>query len=177
MKNKQIVELNNVLASLQGQVYDTKAQLQSEFNKVFDKMPELQAAISQVQDSQEYSFDSLGEVVSWLRFDFSPFSDCLDYLQGYLSETHCIYTDLNNDCLTYSQGESIVVQDDAGRDNGVYLADKCIINESEYKNDGEVDETKRNALIEAYMEKTGYFPGVFRCDRGGRVYSVKTLKS
>jgi hypothetical protein len=70
-----------------------------------------------------------------------------------------------------------VVQDDAGRDNGVYLADKCIINESEYKNDGEVDETKRNALIEAYMEKMGYFPGVFRRDRDGSVYSVKTLKS
>ena len=59
--------------------------------------------------------------------------------------------------------------------NGVWLNSKCIIEESSYTDDdGEVNETKRNALIEAYMDKSGFFPGVFRTDSHGNVFAIKT---
>lgn len=53
-----------------------------------------------------------------------------------------------------------------------------MIPERDYKSDGEdVDVIKRNALIEAYMERSGYFPGVFRVDQRGNVSLVDTKNS
>ncbi len=93
-----------------------------------------------------------------------------------MREYHFVDTDWKNDTLSMSQGESIIIQDDTRRDNGVWLNGKRVIDESEYKVDGEVDETNRNRLIEAYMTETGFFPGVFRCDSHGNIFLVNTQK-
>jgi hypothetical protein len=76
-----------------------------------------------------------------------------------------------------SQGECLIIQDDTRHDNGVWLSGKCIIDEVDYTDHtitGKVDTRKRNELIESWMEKNGYFPGVFRCDCYGNVYHVNT---
>ena len=53
-------------------------------------------------------------------------------------------------------------------------AGEIIIDGDEYTEDGEVDEVKRNELIEAYMEKTGCFPGVLSDDDHGNLFLVNT---
>jgi hypothetical protein len=180
--NKTIKALNKQLTGLQGDRDKIETKLQLAWNKVFDKSKTLKAGISAVESSNEYFGDECGEIVSWVRFDLSNFQECKQYLECYLGD-YCVDIDWDNDCLKYRQGESLIIQDDTRRDNGVWLNHKCIIDESEYRDinsenehyeRGEVNEVKRNELIEKYMEKSGYYPGVFRVDYHGNVSAVKT---
>lgn len=157
-----------------------KAKLQKEYDKVFDDSKALAKAIANAENASMYQIGEDGEVESWFRFSgLSDFHECREYFETWLLESHCMMVDWDNDCFLYSQGESLIIQDDARnrRDNGVWLSGKQIIEESEYRDDdGEVDESKRNELIEAWMEKNGYFPGVFRVDNYGNVSHVNTQK-
>ena len=151
-------------------------QLKKEFDKVFDNDKALQKAINDSESASEYGNDSSG-IYSWFRFSgLSEFKDdAKEFLDEYLSDLG-IQVDWDNECLMHYQGESLVIQDDTRHDNGIWLECKLIIPESEYKIEGEVNETLRNKLIEEYMEKTGFYPGVFRVDYYGNVFSVNTLK-
>lgn len=157
-----------------------KAKLQKEYDKVFDDSKTLAKAIANAESASEYQLDEYGEVESWFRFaGLSDFQECREYFETWLMESHYMRVDWDNDCFLYSQGESLIIQDDSRNrsDNGVWLGHKQLIAESDYRDeDGEVDEAKRNALIEAWMEKNGYFPGVFRVDSYGNVSPVNTQK-
>lgn len=170
--NKTIKALNKKLSKSIGDISEIKSQLQVEWNKVFDDCTAVKTMVAKVENSNEYRTDQYGEIESYVYLNTSDFKDCMAYFKNYMMEFHFIQFD--GDCLSYSQGESITIQDDTRRDNGVWLNGKCIIDESEYKDDTEVNETKRNELIEAYMEKHGYFPGVFRADSHGNVFPVST---
>jgi hypothetical protein len=173
--NTKIKELNAMLSNVQANECDIETELQLAWNEVFDDMTVLKDAVTQLENSKDYSRDSYGEIVSWIRFDFKDFDDCKEYLKEYMRENHYVDCDFENDSMTYSQGDSLIIQDDTRRDNGVWANHKCVIDENEYKTEeNEVDESKRNQLIEAYMEKNGYFPGVFRCDQYGNVFLVNT---
>ncbi len=153
--------------------------LQDEYNKVFNDDSTLAKVISLVENSTDYSFDENGEIESTYKwYGMSDYVECKEYLQEWLFE-RCIRVNWEHEYLGMSQGENLIIQDDSyrARDNGVWLSGKCVINETDYLDEsGEVDETKRNELIEAYMEKSGYFPGVFRADQHGNVFHVITQK-
>jgi hypothetical protein len=175
MINKTIQKLNNKLNKSNADVCKIESELQTAWNKVFDKSKAILDAMAKLQSSTDFTYDG-GEIASYIRFcDLSDFQECRQYFETYMRDTHFVTVEWENECLLYGQGESITIQDDTRHDNGVWLNSKCIINESEYKSDGEVNETKRNALIEAYMDRNGYFPGVFRTDSHGNVFSINTL--
>lgn len=176
--NSKIKELQEKLNGLYNDKQSIIGKLQLEYNKVFDDSKTLEKAIANAEQASMYQFDEYGEVQSWYRFDgLKEFKDCKEYFEIWLSENHNMTVNWDNDCLLYSQGESLIIQGSHGRDNGVWLGSKRVIDEKEYKDDnGKVDIEKRNELIEKYMEKSGYFPGVFRTDYYGNVYPVNTQK-
>ena len=178
--NKQIKALNEKLATIEEDASEIEAQLQAEWNEVFEDMTQLRDAVSQLEQSNQYSHNTYGEICSWVRFDTSDFKDCGEFLKEYLRESYCIDLDFDGDTLTMSHGDdNLVIQSDSrqNRDNGVWQDHKLIIAESDYKNeDGEIDETKRNELIELHMQKSDYFPGVFRVDYHGNIFPVSTAK-
>lgn len=178
--NSKIKALNKKLSEVAGNAADIETQLQVEWNKVFDDMTQLRKAVNALECSDDYATNEYGDIISWTRFDTSDFKDCQNYLKEYMRDSYCVDVDFQNDALSMSHGDdNLIIQDDSrhSRDNGVWQSHKQIIAESDYKTeDGEIDETKRNELIEAYMEKTGHFPGVYRIDYHGNVFSVNTAK-
>lgn len=172
--NATIKKLHAKLQTIQGDVCEIENQLQTAYNKAFDKDKAIKSVMAELEASQDFICDQYGEISSYVHFDLSDYQDCKEYFVNYMRDSLFVSVDFQNDCLTYGQGESMIIQDDTRHDNGVWLSGKCVIDESEYKQDGDVDEVKRNSLIEAYMERTGYFPGVFRCDSHGNVFLVDT---
>lgn len=155
-----------------------QSQIQNELNAVFDDWKELQDAIKKLEsfDKVEY-YGAEDGIYSFVRFDLTDVPEReQDYLRDYLMDKHCMYPEFKNDVLTQFQGDDcILIQDEHGRDNGVYQGHKCILDEDEYKDeDGEINEERRNELIEQHMERTGWYPGVFRLTRYGDVYPVNT---
>jgi hypothetical protein len=170
-----IEQLKSKLASLQistgTEISALEAELQTALNVAFDDCGELQKAIADVQNSNEYGTDG-NEIYRWLRFDLSDFSDDREYLETYLRD-HFVHADFENDALMYYIGPQLIINDDGD----VYDEDsgKIIITETACADDdGAYCEKVRNALIENWMEKTGYFPGVFSVDRHGNVFLVNT---
>jgi hypothetical protein len=172
--NKKINELNNVLQAADASIEEIRSQLQLAWNDVFKDMTALKDAEASVAQSSDFAWDAHGEIVSWIRFDLTPFEDCKEYFANYMREYSYVEVDFKNDILTYSQGPSIVINEDSDvydQDSGKFILKRkdCL------DDDGAFDETKRNALIEEYMEKQGYFPGVFSSDHYGNVFSVSTI--
>jgi hypothetical protein len=151
-------------------------QIQKEINKIFDKDKEIKKALIELESSQELTFDEFGEVSTWLRFELpEKYKAYIDEFLNYIGELGAYY-DLKNDCLLSHIGDDYIsIQDDTRSDNGVWQNHKIIIEESEYKDDdGNIDELKRNELIEEYMEKNGFFPYVIRVNRYGNAFFVST---
>ena len=174
--NKQIKALNKKLATIAEDASEIETQLQAEWNEVFEDMTQLRDAVTKLESSNDYCRNSYGEICSWVRFDTSDFKDCQAFLKDYMRESFCAEVDFENDSLTMNHGDdTLIIQDEMGRDNGVWQDHKLVIAEIEYKNDdGEIDKTKRNELIEKHMQKSGYFPGVFRVDCHGNIFPVST---
>lgn len=168
-----IGNLNVKLAANESNRADIEAQLQTAWNEVFQANTQLTNVVTQLEKSTDYSWDKYGEIVSWIRFDLSDYRDNLEYFKDYMREYHHVTVDSDSDCLAYSQGPCIVINEDGD----VYDqdGDKFFVSKIDYRDDdGESDYVKRNELIESYMEKSGYFPGVFRSDRHGNVFHVNT---
>jgi hypothetical protein len=178
---KEVVMINSAIRKLNAKLKTNHAaaqaihdKLQAQWCRVFDKSPVIVKAISDLENSVEYRFNEYGEIESYLYLDLSDFKECRDYLRSYFADL-AITLERDGDCLTLSQGDCIIIQDQTRRDNGVWFNGKCVIDEIEYRLEGlEVNVAKRNELIEAYIEKTGCYPGVFRCDRHGSMFPVKT---
>jgi hypothetical protein len=159
---------------------ELQSLIQTELDRTFDDWAALQSAVANLESFEGVEYFSEGEdICSFVRFD------CLadvadrerDYLESYLSGRG-VLVDWKNEVLSQYLGpDCIIIQDDHGRDNGVYQEHKQLFDEDDYRDeDGEIDEQKRNALIESHMERTGCWPGVFRVTRHGDVYPVNTNK-
>jgi hypothetical protein len=155
-----------------------KTEIQKELNKIFNKNKEIKKSIKDLESGS--CIDYLGEVdgiYSYIKcYELSEIKpEYREYLKNYLSD-YGITIDFKNECLlNYLGDDNIIIQDDTRHDNGVWQGNKIIIAESEYKDDSrEVDESLRNQLIEKHMEKTGYFPGVFRIDYYGNIFPINT---
>ena len=168
---------------------EIKAKVQIEANKLFDKDKELKQALIELENSNDYNIGEYGELESWIRFNSNFPNELNEYFENYLSENFgYIRMDFKNDALISFHGDDFIsIQDDArhNQDNGIWQGQKMIIKEDEYRDEnpenehyerGEINIAKRNELIEQHMEKTGYFPGVFRVDYHGNVFSVNTKK-
>lgn len=176
--NKRIKELELQLADTRTTRLEIESKMQVEYNKIFKADKKLAKAIQATEDSVKYTTGESGDIESWCATDsLRVYSDCAEYLENWLMENHFMRPDFDNDCLLMSHGDdNLIIQDDARRgDNGVWQSQRMIIDQDAYTTeDGEIDVKKRNALIEAHMEKTGYFPGVFRVDQYGNVTPVST---
>lgn len=170
---KTIERLTKKLKKATVNVAEVEEKLQLAWNKMFKKLPQLLEAAELTENSKEFAWDSCAEIVSWTRFDLTDFQHCKEYLTNYMREYHFIDIDWENDALYYNIGPAIVINgsgDVYDQDSG-----KFFIDSNDYKDDnGELNESKRNKLIEAYMEKTGCFPAVFSADSHGNVFIVNT---
>jgi hypothetical protein len=104
----------------------------------------------------------------WIRADFSLFIDETNHFQREIFQA-CLdsmdtftIADFENDSLTTSEGPCIMINDSGDREDGnIWLEGKLIIDRDEYRDEnGDLDESRRNELIEAYMTASGYFPSV-----------------
>ena len=178
--------MNTKIETLQRALTETKAeqrklidsleyQLRDEYRRVFGFDRELQEAIGKLNcyERVEYGCEENG-YYAWIRcyvseFDTKTDLSLVDALNDYLSD-HGMEFDAENDALKMNIGGRLVVVD-----SGDVLdseTGRTIIARSAY-----ADEAERNALIEAWMEKNGYFPGVFSQDIHGNVFAIDTRKS
>ncbi len=163
-----IEKLNSVKAESQNHIFELDRQLQTEYNKEFSRDKLLSKMVKRLQKSDALELGPNG-IYQWISFDVSEYSNCLDYLKAYLDETYCIRIGEHNDSLELDVGPSLTINhrgDVFDEDSG-----KFAINAHDYKNVSE-----RNALIEAYMEKTGHFPGVYSVDSYSNVTTADTQK-
>lgn len=169
--NSQINALKARYDSLEVDQAQISMELQIEYDKVFAAMPFIQDAVTKLESSTDYTWSD-GDIASYLRIDLSDFRTCREYFDTYMRDTHCVDIDWNNDCLLYNQGPCIVINDGDVLDQE---SNEWFIGKDAYKDDdGHLDLPKRNALIEAYMERTGYYPGVFETDGHGNISFVNT---
>lgn len=183
MKNEEIETLEKMIerAELEhsANLIKYKERLFIQWRKIFENDKKLQRDAENAQNASEYGEDENG-IYSWFRVktDLKEYSDCSEFFETWLSENYNLTVDWENDCFVLWQGDdNIIIQVDTGRDNGVWQGSKLLFDEDLYRTeDGTVDIEKRNALIEEHMEKTGYFPGVFRVDQYGNVSYIQTLK-
>ena len=165
MKNRKIERLISLKAINHAECKKIQERIQAEYNRLFKKDKTIQDAIKALECGGEYTTDESGEIQRWVRFETSNYKDCLDALGEYLSENHFMYLDAKNDCIQTNEGESLVINEDGD----VFLGHKVVIDSDTYS-----DTKERNRLIEEYMERSGYFPGVFEQSRNGDVWLVNT---
>jgi hypothetical protein len=171
--NDTINRLNQELSTLDGDREGIKDKLRTAWGLVFEASESIKTMVSRVETSTNYAIDKYGDISSFTHEDFSEFESCREYFEGYMQETHHVSIDWDNGALLQSLGTCIVINDDGD----VYDqdGDKFFIKSGDYLDDnGDPDTEKRNELIEAYMESSGYFPGVFRVGKYGDVFSVNT---
>ncbi len=127
------------------------------------KIKALDDALSQSQDLTDVPNDEF--VHRWVRFDASTLIVAeskleRELLKEYLQDNYSIELDLDNDVAHTAEGPVIAINDDGDvldQDSGQW-----IVSRKDYETIAE-----RNRLIEAYMERTGYFPSVVKFGRYG----------
>ena len=181
--NEQIELLNQMIQraeldhSTQVDVY--RKRLREQWTKIFKNDKQLEKDAENALNASEYMLEDDG-LYTWFRvkINLEDYSDCKEYFEEWISDKYGLSVGWQHGCfMNYHGDDFISIQDDAGRGNGVWQNNKCIIDEQEYKNeDGSINEARRNELIENHMEKDGCFPGVFRVTRYGDVFHVNTQK-
>lgn len=156
---KHRLEMNQVVSQVE-------SQLLEEYSKIFEKDTKLQTAIKELEDSKEFGIDD--GIYRWNRFDFDDYKDnneVIEYLEQYLNEHHFINIDIKNDAIMKNEGFNLILD----HDGNIYDEDsqEFIIDHSEYTN-----KSKRNKLVNNWMEKNGYFPGLFSVDRYNNVFLI-----
>lgn len=172
----QIKKLSSENSARETEVRAAALAYMAEALKIRDT--ELKALVASLEASRDLAADDEFPY-QWVRFTPSDFINTgselqRDLFRDYMAETYGVSgVDFENDCLMLCIGECIVINEDGD----IFDSTKCIIHRSDYSlddGDGDADFTKRNKLIEAHMEKTGFFPSVIRQDRHGNVFYVDT---
>lgn len=174
--NKIKEELESTKAKSQMEVTALKNRARAIFSAELEAKQDIINKMTQALDSTEELTTVRNDEYyhRWIRADFSQLIDTDDELQRelleeYFSDNHCAYVDFENDCLTTAEGPCILINHDGDvldQDSGKWFISK---------NDYETVE-ERNALIEAYMEKSGCFPSVISVDYHGNAVYTSTLK-
>jgi hypothetical protein len=167
---KKLLDSQSAEKSKALEILSTRAKL------ILETRPEVKKIVQDVENSKDYQWSNYGEIESWARIDLSflesiGLNDPIfqDIISEYFSEQHCLNIDFKNDCATYSQGMNIIINDEG--DVLDQDSQKWIIKKSEYETKSELF-----SMIEKYMDKSGYFPSVFRTDRHDNIFLVDTRK-
>lgn len=145
-----------------------KAKLQLELDKKYAKSKPLQQLIELVNQSKEYGSDECG-IYQWVRAslvkDIPPEEQ--EYFEEYLGQRG-LSVDFKNEAIFSYLGGCFVINTDEGGDIYDTETGKLIIEHNQY-------ETRQQAvgLLKDYMNKHGYYPGVFSMDRYGYIKSVR----
>lgn len=154
-------------------------KLKANYLKLFEKQlkSEINKAFASLDRSNEYCYDKHGEIQHWvyaIELLNSIPETAKEFFEEYIGDNHCAYIDWDNRSIYYLNHGDIIINDEGDvldSDSG-----KWIIKRDDYRDDdGNEDESKRNQLIEAYMERTGCYPGVFSVDRHGNIFPVSTV--
>lgn len=142
----------------------------------------LEDAVARLESKPDgYQFDRSGDIEAWIRFDASDVAEReRPYFSDYMSES-CIQVEFEQDCLTRSEGLSIVIQEpERRRSNVPYVYDQDTRKEVPLDDftdvDGDIDEELLAHLLELYMVSTGCFPGIFYADLHGNVSLFETVE-
>jgi hypothetical protein len=170
-------QINAMAATIKAKNLELKAEAAKEFAKMMkSKADVVNAMVAKVETSKELTlseFEGWPEV--WARVDFEQLDLDLrselvkDLLTEWFNDQHCMNVNFEHDILSMNCGPAILINEDGDildQDSG-----KWVINHKDYET-----EEERNSLIEAYMEKNGYFPSVVRVDRYNNVFYVNTKK-
>jgi hypothetical protein len=189
--DKLFDRLASVESQSQSAVNEVKSLIATELSREWSDWKALHAILESLESFEgvEYKSDVDG-IYAWIRF--YGLSDIgkreREYFEDYLSDIG-YRPDFENDCISnYLGDDHYQIQDDSRHDNGVWQGHKIVIKESEYRasllNESKYpdepelseddDESRRNALIEAHMERSGCYPGVYRVTQYGDVFPVNT---
>jgi hypothetical protein len=179
--NRKIEQLKTKLKMAESEyatnVTNVRNELNAEWFKIFEKSPVLKVDFKRLEESNQYGSDESG-IYSFIHLTYaipddesgkSAFSD-------YVAE-HGYYYQSEHNALLNRQGECIIINEDGD----IFLAEcgnsKLIIGQDAYIEHSEFNIDLRNELIETWMDKNGYFPGVFREDRHGNIFPVNTHRA
>lgn len=171
---KTINELTQKLNGANGVSAEIELQLQEAWNKVFADSTKIRDAVALLYKSNDYAWFEHDELCCYISFDVSDFRDSRQWFTEYMREHEHVEVDWENDALTRGIGPAIVINshgDVYDQDSGKFFVSK---NDYREEGTGELNEGKRNELIEAYMKRLGYYPGVFESYNGGSVFLVDT---
>lgn len=179
MKNLVLEQIKSQQSKLESEFSDAIAELNKSAARTFAmamefKQKEVDALVAALDLSKDIAWvESDSDFVHrWIRFDFSTLIDPKDdtereLLKEYLADNHHINCDFENDVASTNEGYCLVINEDGdvlNQDSG-----KWVISKRDYESKQELFQ-----LIEAYMERTGYYPSVIRSDRHGNVCYVNT---
>jgi hypothetical protein len=152
---------------------NVKRVLYSEAMEVMDAKLKGNEKLKELIQKLESSRDLTNECefpARFIRFNPGEFIDVKneferEVFETYLSDSYFARVDFHNDCLVMEDGPCIIINEDGDvldQDSG-----KWIISKTEYA-------TKRElfSLINAWTEKSGYFPSIVRADRYGNLFYV-----
>lgn len=148
-------ELGEVSKPTMARYATLKKELQAAYNAEFEADDVLQADLLAVQSSKDLTCTTHDEWLSqWIRCNCELPKDvgAREALVAYLDERY-IQVDFENDCFTYSIGPCILINDDGSvydQDSGKFI----------FKTGAYESNEDRDAGIEAWMTKHGYFPSV-----------------
>ena len=177
---KQLKKLLNDLGRQETRISDEtgkkdqiKTSIVTELGKQFEKDKTILAGRIALENSNNYGEDENGWIYAWARFELpEKFKPYTEYFERWIQEQYCYTYDSKNDSLMNSLGPDEIV---INEDGDIFMGHKVIIDSKECRDDdGNYDRKKRNRLIEEYMERTGYFPGVFKQDHYGNITAINT---
>lgn len=164
--NKLYDNLQTANITARDVVASAEEKLQLALNEVFDRDNELNDTIKQMDNSSDYIGNEYGEISTWMRFEIPEhYEKYTEQLEHWIEENYCYRYDKNHECLLNFQGDCIVIN----HEGDIFLGHECIINNDDYSSREE-----GCALIEEYMEKSGYFPPVLEANYYGNLSYVNT---
>lgn len=165
---------NNNSKNLEALLNDAKIifDKQVKSNKALKKS--ISEIVSKAESSKDLTQTENDEYFNqWCRIDL-PLEIETDFLKNifreYMLENHFVDIDFKNECAVYSIGPAIIINDSGDildQESG-----KWFISKNDYESEAE-----RNELIKKYMEKSGYFPSIIRCDCHGNAFYVNTKEN
>lgn len=187
---KLFKQLDDVESESAAKANIVRMAIQVELTRAWDDCKAIQDAMAKLESFEGVEYMGMHDgIYAWVRcYELSDVPEReREFFEEYLSGRG-FTGDFENDCISsYLGDDNYQIQDDTQRDNGVWQGNKIVIEESEYcarlmnedlddcdRLDESDDDLRRNALIEAHMQKSGYFPGTFRVDTHGNVEAVDT---
>lgn len=166
------VEIERAIADFNAKTVPVRQALELEWDKIFTESVDVIKAIESLENSREYAFNEIGDLMRWVRIDVKALSQGnVEQLERYFSNEG-LTLDVKNECLMALDGGYIGID----AETGDIWSNDCGRTESIASGSDYETIEERNALIEAYMERTGVYPTVVMVGRYRDATLVNTTK-